>query len=102
MTMQDTRIMPTYGYYRQPNGWITVSPATDLEELSYRKEGWEPLTQYGRVEMTTEYIADHPFEGLFQAGGAKELPLQQVIEMSFVMTPPLVPTCNMRVNQNHK
>ena len=74
MTMdQVTAIKPTYGYYRQPNGWITVSPVTQLEEVAYIRDGWQSLPRYGRVEMTTEYMADHPLEPLFMAGGAKEL-----------------------------
>lgn len=102
MTMQDTQIRPTYGYYRQPNGWITVSPATELEELAYLREGWKSLPQYGRVEMTGSYMAEHPLEPLFMAGGAKELPIQQVIEQGMYMNPPLVPSCKTRVNQLHK
>lgn len=102
MTTPTTRIRPTFGYYRQSNGWITVSPATELEELSYRKENWVPLTRYGRVEMTTEYMAEHPFEPLFMGGGAKEMPVEQVIEMGFAMNPPLVPVCKTRIDQFHK
>lgn len=96
------RAKPTYGYYRQPNGWITISPATDLEELKYRREGWEPLTQYGRVEMTIGYMADHPLEPLFMLGGAKELPVEQIVAMGLHLNPPLVPTCGLRLDQYHK
>ena len=95
-------IRPTFGYYRQPNGWITVSPATELEELSYRKEGWTPLPRYGRVEMTNEYMSEHPFELLFIGGGAKEMPIQQVIEMGFALEPPDIPACKQRIDQLHK
>lgn len=95
-------IKPTYGYYRQPNGWITVSPATDMEELKYRKEGWEPLTQYGRFEMATEWAADHPLETLFMFGGAHELCEDQIRQMGLYMHPPLVPTCRDPLNQYHK
>lgn len=93
---------PTYGYYRQPNGWITVSPMTDLEELKYRREGWEPLPQYGRVEMTSEYAADHPLEWLFVQDGAKELSVEQIIESGLHLDPPLLPTCGKPLNQYHK
>lgn len=95
-------LLLTYGFYRQPNGWITVSPATDIEELKYRREGWEPLPQYGRVEMVSEYAVDHPLEWLFVQGGAKELPVDQVIEMALHLTPPLMPTCGRRLDQDHK
>lgn len=92
----------TYGYYRQPNGWITVSPNTALEELKYRREGWEPLAEYGSVEMATEYMVDHPLEVLFMNGGAKELPREQIIGMALHLNPPLIPVCRMPLHQNHK
>lgn len=91
----------TYGYYRQPNGWITVSPVTAMDELKYRREGWEPLTQYGRVAMETAYAASHPLEALFMAGGARELPRDQIIEMGLHLNSPLVPVCRQTLNQNH-
>ncbi len=93
---------PTYGYYRQPNGWITGSPATDLEELNYRREGWEPLTQYGRFEMGTPYMADHPLEPLFMRGGAHELPVDQIIEQALHLNPPVIPSCGRALDQDHK
>ena len=95
-------VRPTYGYYRQPNGWITCSPITDLEELRYRREGWEPLPQYGRVEMTSSYMADNPLEVLFMSGGAPELLAEQVIEQGLWMKPPRVPTCRTPISQLHK
>jgi hypothetical protein len=96
------QVKPTFGYYRQPNGWITVSPATDLEELSYRREGWEPLNQYGRIEMGTEYMADHPLEPLFMRGGVKELCVEQIIGMGLHLDPPVVPTCGRSLDQYHR
>ena len=92
----------TYGYYRQPNGWITVSPATDLEELKYRREGWEPLNEYGRIEMASEYMTDHPLEALLMQGGAKELCREQIVEMALHLNPPVVPTCGRFLDQYHK
>lgn len=92
----------THGYYRQPNGWITVSPVTELEELRYRREGWEPLPAYGRVEMVSEYAVDHPLEALFMFEGARELSLEQIIESGLHLNPPVVPTCGTVLNQNHK
>ena len=92
----------TYAYYRQPNGWITVSPGTELEELWYRKEGWEPLPEYGRLEMGNEYAANHPLERLFMLGGAKELPVDQIIKMGLHLNSPLVPVCERRLDQHHK
>lgn len=105
MTMlQDapTRVRPTYGYYRQPNGWITASPATDTDELQYRRSGWEPLRQYGNFEMTTPYSINHPLEALFMRGGAHELPEDQIRQMGFALNVPMVPACKTPLSQEHK
>lgn len=93
---------PTYGYYRQPNGWITVSPSTDMDELKYRREGWEPLKRYGYFDMATEWAADHPLEVLFMFGGAHELPRAQILEQGLHLNAPLVPTCRSPLTQQHR
>lgn len=95
-------IQPTFGYYRQPNGWITVSPMTQMEELKYRRRGWEPLPQYGRFDMSTDWAANHPLELLLMMGGAHELPVEQVVQMGLYLDPPLVPTCRQPFTQYHK
>lgn len=91
----------TFGYYRQSNGWITVSPAGELDELKYLREGWV-LLPYGRVEMASEYAASHPLEGLFIRGGAKELSCEQIVKSALHLNPPLVPACGKVLNQHHK
>lgn len=96
------KIRPTYGYYRQPDGWITASPMTDMDELKYRRGGWEPLTRYGYFEMSTDWAANHPLEALFMRGGARELSEDQIIQQGLYMDPPLVPTCRQPLNQDHK
>ena len=95
------RARPTFGYYRQPNGWITASPATDLEELRYRKQGWTPLPAYRRFDMASQYAADHPFDALFLLGGAHELSVEQVIANGFNLNPPLAATCRTPLHQYH-
>lgn len=95
------RIQPTFGYYRQPNGWITVSSITRLERVKYIERGWEHLGQYGAFDMTS-YGANHPLDSLFMFGGAKELPVEQVIQMGFYFAPPLVPTCKQHITQFHR
>lgn len=95
------RIRPSYGYYRQPNGWLTVSPAADLDQLHYINRGWTYLRQYGRIEMSTEYAADHPFEGLFMLGGTKEFSREQIIQSGMHLNPPLVPSCRKPLSQYH-
>lgn len=96
------RIKATYGYYRQPNGWITLSPAADLDELKYIRRGWTPLRQYGRVEMTSPYAVDHPLEALFMAGGVRELPREQVIMQALHLNSLMIPGCNKPLSQFHK
>jgi len=95
------RIQPTYGYYRQPDGWITVSPITRLEKLRYVEQGWTSLDQYGAFDMNA-YTANHPFEGLFMFGGAKEMPAEQVLQMGLYINPPLVPRCRQHLTQFHR
>lgn len=94
-------IQPTFGYYRQPNGWITVSPNTRLERLKYTEEGWEYLGEYGAFDMTA-YTVNHPLEGLFMFDGAKEIPVEQVIETGLYIDPPLVPRCRQHLTQYHR
>lgn len=94
-------IQPTYGYYRQPNGWVTVSPNTRLERAKYIEEGWQYLDQYGAFDMTT-YGVNHPFEGLFMFGGAKEMPVDQVLATGLYIDPPLVPRCRRHLTQHHR
>lgn len=95
------RIQPTFGYYRQPNGWITVSPITRMERLKYTEEGWQYLEKYGVFDMTT-YTANHPFEGLFMFGGAGEMSAEQVIATGLYIDPPLVPRCRQHLTQFHR
>ena len=95
------RIQPTFGYYRQPNGWITVSPITRLEKLKYVEQGWTCLDSYGTFDMTA-YTVNHPLEGLFMFGGAKELPAEQVLQMGLYIDPPLVPRCKQHLTQFHR
>lgn len=95
------KIKPTFGYYRQPNKWITVSPVTRLERVAYIEQGWEHLGAYGAFDMTP-YVANHPLEGLFMFGGAKELPVDQIQQMGFHITPPMVPVCKQHITQFHR
>lgn len=99
---QQGPIRPTYGYYRQTDGWITASPMTDLDELKYRRGGWEPLKQYGYFEMATDWAANHPLETLFMKGGAHELSVDQILKQGLYLDPPLVPTCRQSLSQEHK
>ena len=96
------QVPANYGYYRQPNGWITAEVMTPFEMMKYREEGWEPLPQYGRFDMCNAYTADHPLETLFMFGGAKELPVDQIVEAGFHIEPLVIPGCKQPITQNHK
>lgn len=92
-----------YLYYRQPNGWITVSPVgknnTDLHR--YQDEGWVPLREYGQFDFPREYYAHHPFEVLFLRGGAAEMPLAQIKALGYDRNPPRLPRCNLALGEEH-
>ena len=66
MTMQGTKVKPTYCYYRLPDKQKTIklAVATDLEQLKYIRHGWQPLLQYGKFEATSPYVMEAPLEGL--------------------------------------
>jgi len=95
------RIQPTYGYYRQPNGWITISPITVMERVKYSERGWTHLAQYGAFDMSP-YVANHPFEILLMFGGAHELSVDQLIQTGLYTNPPTIPGCNQHLNQFHR
>lgn len=95
------RIQPTFGYYRQPNGWITISPNTRLERLKYTEQGWTYLEAYGAFDMTA-YTANHQHEGLFMFGGAKEMAVEEIIARGYYFDPPKVPTCRQHLTQYHR
>lgn len=95
------RIQPTFGYYRQKNGWITISPITRLERVKYLEEGWQQLGQYGAFDLTT-YVISHPFEALFMFGGAHEMPVEQLLQTGLYLDPPMVPTCKQHITQYHR
>ena len=95
------RHVATHMYYRQPNGWITSGAATMIERSKFEREGWKPLDAYGRFDIHYVYVGHHPFEALFQRGGAEELPAEQVISNGFWQDPPVIPGCNVVINPDH-
>ena len=95
------KIQPTFGYYRQANGWITISPVTRMEMVKYIYEGWECLVQYGVFDMTP-YVANHPFEGLVMMGGVHEMPVDQLLQTGLYLNPPMVPGCKQHITQFHR
>src|SRR3990167_8478355 len=95
------RIQPTFGYYRQPHGWITTSPLTRLEKRPHARPGCGALGAYGAFDMGA-YTANPPFEGLFMCGGAKEMSVDQILQTGLYIDPPLVPRCRQHLTQFHR
>lgn len=90
-------------YYRVPNGEVTIGRIgkDESEKEKRKKEKWVPLEEYGSFKIQP-YHMDHPFEVLFQRGGAKELSPRQVIDQGFYYRPPLVPRCKATVGESYK
>ena len=85
-------------YCRMPGGEVIACDASDMELMKKIKRGWQVLSDYGQFGSSAYYM-DHPYEPLFQAGGAHELSIAQVTSMGYHLHPPLVPTCERHVGQ---
>lgn len=84
-------------YFRRSDGSeIFAKDAGGLELVKMIRRGHEPLEAYGQFGSSV-YYQDHPFEPLFQAGGAHEMPVEQVLALGYAADPPLVPTCGRHV-----
>ena len=95
------RHVATHIYYRQPNGWITSGAASLIERAKFMAEKWEPLDRYGRLDVHYPYTNNHPFEALFQRGGAEEMCVEQIIANGFWQNPPEIPGCNIAISPDH-
>lgn len=84
-------------YFRRNDGSeLFAADTSGLEVVKKIRRGHMPLEEYGQFGSSVYYL-DHPFEPLFQAGGAHEMPVEQVITLGYAATPPLVPTCGRHV-----
>lgn len=102
-----------YQYYRQPNGWIAFGQIGKQRsyENNFMRTGWKPLggphaavmgtNDYGVFDLD-EYYLEHPHEILFIRGGARELPLDQILAHGYHLRPPLIPRCGLQVGAEHK
>src|SRR5262245_29808425 len=86
-------------YCRFPSGEIVACDAQTLELMKKINRGVVPLSDYGQY-CSNAYCMDHPFEPLFQAGGARELSVRQITDLGYHLRPPLVPTCDEHVGQS--
>jgi hypothetical protein len=86
-------------YCKFPSGEVQACDASPMELMKKLNRGVAPLQDYGQFGSSVYYL-DHPFEPLFQAGGAREMALEQVISLGYHLHPPLVPTCDLHVGQS--
>jgi hypothetical protein len=86
-------------YFRSPSGEVYSADAADGEVMKKVRRGNTPLFEYGQFGSSAYYM-DHPFEPLFQAGGAAAMSVDQVISLGYHLRPPLVPTCGQHVGQS--
>jgi hypothetical protein len=91
-------------YYLDAKGNVTFGrvgrdeDGIGSETRKYLRHGWKALDQYGTFKVRP-YHVDRPFEVLFLRGGAKELPVKQIIEQGFHFHPPLLPRCGTPVGE---
>lgn len=83
-------------YFRFPNGRVVPADGSPMEMLKKMERDIEPLRRYGQHGSNAYYV-DHPYEPLFQAGGARELSVDHIMEMGYHVRPPLLPTCGRHV-----
>jgi hypothetical protein len=83
-------------YCRFPSGEIHAVDASPMEVMKKINRGIMPLNDYGQFGSNAYYM-DHPYEPLFQAGGAREMSVAQIIDLGYHLRPPLVPTCDRHV-----
>jgi len=83
-------------YCRFPDGTVEACDSSPLEIMKKINRGIVPLGDYGQFGSNVYYM-DHPFEPLFQAGGARELSVAQIVSLGYHLHPPMVPTCEQHV-----
>lgn len=86
-------------YCRFPNGEVQSVDASPMELMKKINRGIAVLNDYGQFGSSVYYM-DHPFEPLFQAGGAREMSVEQIVSMGYHLRPPMVPTCEQHVGQS--
>ena len=79
-------------YWKNPNGWVLLLPYNAIELERRIDLGFTPLRrEYGEFVVTLNRDWDFnsdPLKPLFLKGGAKELPVDQVLEHQWHLTPP--------------
>ncbi len=94
-----------HGYYRRgDNGWVVMASTTPSNRSDYEYKGFTFMPQYGQFKNGTNeprakrYAADdrgtpwnpatEPWRLIFQRGGAKEFPVDQIIAFRWHLRPP--------------
>lgn len=93
-----------HGYYKKPDGWIVVAATTPSNRRDYEYKGFIYLPQYGEfVNGSAQPRAAakerdargnpwnpalEPWRLIFQRGGAKEFPVDQIIAYRWHIHPP--------------
>lgn len=91
-----------HGYYRLASGWITTGPTTPSNRSAMEYKGATFLPQYGEFANGTAAgapqerdargvawnPADEPWRMIFQRGGGKEFPADQIIAYRWHVRPP--------------
>ena len=89
-----------HGYYRKSNGWIVTGPTTKGNRDDFEYMGHEFLGRYGQFKNVDDLTHEvdtrnapwnsykEPWRVLFQRGGAKEFPIDQIIAYHWHLKPP--------------
>lgn len=89
-----------HGYYRKRNGWIVTGPTTRGNKADFEYMGHSFLGQYGQFKNVDDTAHETDINGvawnsfqeawrrLFQLGGAKEFPIEQIIAYHWHIKPP--------------
>lgn len=96
----DNDTIGTEMYYRTPNGEIQFGRIgmDDSEKIKRVREGWTPLEAYGTFKVQP-YHMDHPYEVLFERGGAKEFGRKQIVDLGLHFRETLIPRCGATVGE---
>jgi hypothetical protein len=93
-----------HGYYKKADGWVVVASTTPSNRRDYEYKGFVYLHQYGEFTNGSAQPraasrerdargnpwnpALEPWRLIFQRGGAKEFPIDQIIEYRWHIRPP--------------
>jgi len=83
-------------YWRAPDGRIFAATQDERDYARKIRRGYIPLEKYGFYSSSAYYM-DHPHEPLFQAGGAVEMKVEDLLALGYAQRPPLVPVCGQHV-----